>query len=488
MEPEKPKTPQEELEELLRQAGGQVPGKPAAKSPTSMGARAGLDLKPSPVLDARRLPKIEPKWWLIGGLAVVMLAGTVFYLSSLATQKNSGIEVVSTQEDLRLSVGSRTYSGIDNGYRLSLGPGEYSVRASKDGYLDFDMKVKVTAKQYAQLNLEWLPIPTLVTVAGGTTQARLSSDGKEVSYFDPADAKFKTRVLENETVAELFRGSFPEVQEVVWSSVGQAAMVKISGVPSITNMLDNRQVKGRYLPLGESPEQAPTLSNGTSTWYFDDANKTGAGWQPILLNENVRQVAFSEDGTQILYIYEAADGEYSLVTAQPDGLEWERVMTDLPRFENPKLNWGPDGRFAIVTDGGRVYVVDLLSKTVEQMFSDWAVDTQIAFDPTGTRLVYFSGDGQERVLKAYDLLDRESADVAKGVLDNVRLVAWMNFQDVVVAGQDQLFLRINVDTGTRVAIPFSGVSITEQVERLDYSLLGRGMMIVAGGSVYFMRV
>lgn len=478
MNSEKPKTPQEELEELLRQAGGQ-PGKmPTVSLPKA--PRQSISL-------GGKLPKISKQWLLIGGLAIVLLIATLFFVSGLTVQKSAGIEISGEQQDIRLTIGNRVYNEVDPGFRVALRPGKHEIRASKDGFLEFVGTAQVAKNQYTPVIISLLPIPELKELVAGTTEARLNADGLEVSYLEPGTGTFMTQVLQSGTEAELFRGTFSNIDKVIWSNTGQAAVVQFNGTPNLSNIIDNREVPGRYLSIGEKPTQAPTKSIGITTWLFDDANKNAGGWQPVRLSDNVRQVAFSPDGGRIIYIYEGADGEYSLVSAQPDGLEWERIVTTLPRFSNPQLIWGDDTRYLIIIDGNKVYVADLLSKALEQVFNDWVVGSEISFSPSGTKVVYMGGSEITK-LRVYDLLSRETKDVPDTVVSVSSKLVWLNNLDVLVGDENQTFKRIELSTGKQSLLPFAGTQITRAVEKMGYSSTAHVLMVVAGGTVYYMRV
>jgi hypothetical protein len=487
MDTGKEKTPQEELEELLRQAGGQAGGLPGRKSqgpvvrPAAMAAGA--------LAGARQgMARIDGKWWLIGGLALVLLIGTIFFLSALSGPKDSGMVLSTNEPGIKLTLGNRIYGSVDSGFELALRPGDYALTATKEGFLTFEAKATVSRGKFTDVSIVLLPIPELKNLGSGWNSPRLSADGTEVSFIDSSDSRFKTRLLADETLAPIFRGSFSEIKEIVWAPTGQMAIVQFSNVPSFANSLDNRNAPGRYIPLGERPEQAPPLSRGGSTWLFDDAGKTSEGWQPIRLNENIRQVAFAPDGSGIIYIYEAADGEYSLVSAQPDGLEWERVIGEMPRLTNPKLTWGPDSRYLFIVDGDKVYTADLLAESVEQVFTDWIVDSDIRFSPSGNQLAYWALENEKTVLKVYDLLDRQSRTVPDINLAGAKRLVWIGLGHVLVVGEDQAFRKIDIESGSQSLIPFSGTTLTGTIDGLDYSILGHVLMIVASGNIYYMRI
>lgn len=485
MDSEKPKTPQEELEELLRQAGGQtgfgVKPKSVQSSPTGVG-RSMVD-----VVSRVKIPSIDRKWVLVGSLGVVLLLGTIFFLVGLVQQGKSGVLIQTDQPDIVVTIDDRDFEGVGDGEKIALAPGEYTLRAQKTGYLDYATDLTVDRDRYTSVVIGWLTIPELKPITGVVRDLRLNSDGKEISYFDTENRLFQTRVLEEERMADLFRGKFDRPVNIIWSPTNQAAMVQLRGVATLPNMLDNRKVAGRYLPLGESPQQAPTASNGIYTWFFNDALKTSAGWQPILLTENIRQLAFSDDGSEIIYIYEGADGEYSLVRSRPEGLEWERVITDMPRFGNPKLNWGPDSRYLFIEDQGKIYSVDLFARTVEQVLTDWVVGSDIAFSPMGGELVYIGSENDNVELKLYDLLERTVKTVVR-LDDGVRRLVWSGFGEVIVALPDQAFGRVEMSTGLMSLVPFSGAQIGGEILDLHYSSLGRMLVIESEEGAYFMKM
>lgn len=485
MDSEKPKTPQEELEELLRQAGGQTAFSNKPQSTVGTPRVGG-----TPMVDiASRVkwPTIDRKWILVGSLALVLLFGTIFFLAGLVQQGRSGVLVQTDQPDIMISIGDKEFEGIEDGDKIALAPGEYRLRAQKTGYLDYATELTVDRDRYTSVVLNWLTIPELKPITGVVRDLRLNSDGKEISYFDSDNRVFQTRVLEEERLADLFRGKFDRPVNIVWSPTNQAAMVQLRGVATLPNMEDNRKARGRYLPLGESPEQAPTLSNGIYTWFFNDALKTSAGWQPVLLTENVRQVAFSADGSEIIYIYEGADGEYSLVRSQPEGLEWERVITDMPRFGNPQLSWGPDNRYLFIEDQGKIYVADLFARTVEQVLADWVVGSDIAVSPMGGELAYIGMENGVSELKLYDLLERSIKSVMR-LDDGVRRLLWSGFGEVLVALPDQAFGKIDISTGVMSLVPFSGAQIGGDILDLHYSSLGRTLVIESEEGAYFMKM
>ncbi len=474
MEQPKQKSPQEELDELLRQAG--------VSRPTRTG---GLKLK-IPTLNPVKM-RIKKEHAIMGGLGLILLITTLVFLIQVARPGGSTLTIESNQADYTLQIDKRKYSNVDEVFSVKVRPGEHKLVASKEGFLDHAEEFKIEGDKPATLAITLLPIPEAkVLLTKKIGPMRFNRDGKEVSYFNPETGTFDTTVTATGETTELFRGSFSNVKSVAWSMVGPAAIVQFEGMPQFENSLDHRSVKGRYVVLGERPEQAPTLSNGTSTWLFDDAFKTSAGWQPVLLSQNIRQFAFASDGSQVVYIYEGADGEYSLVQALPDGLEWERVIRNMPRLSNPVMTWSSDPRYLMIRDDDKVYVVDMNSKSIEEILQDREKSLDFAVSTTGDKIAYVTG-GDSKKLKTYDLLERTTVDVEGFNPDGAKAMAWLDLNSVLIAMQDGTFRKVEIVGGKQSFIPFVGASVGN-IQSIRYSPDGRLLLIVSDGGLYTMAI
>ena len=478
MDSESQKTPQQELEELLRLAGASSPKKRSTEPRTRLIPRISLP----------KLP-VGSTWIVLAAVGLVLTIGTVYLLARSFRGATGTVVIEANQPAVRVEVGGRDYGSVDSGFRLNLRPGEHVVLVSKEGFLDFTAKVLIAAKEERVLVADLLPIPeSRQALQPGMEHVRLNDDGQEISFWNPQESRFQILKLDNELMIDLFQGSINGIAEVIWSPVNQAAIVQLRGVFELLNMIDNRNVRGRYVVLGESPPQAPALPNGTATWLFDEGRKSATGWRPVLLTENVRQVAFAADGSEIAYIYEAADGEYSLVRSLPDGQEWERVIVDMPRLKNPKLQWSDDPRYLIIDDGDTVLVADMLTKVLEQVMTDRVAAVGYAVSDLGNEVAYVGDDGGKPAIKVYDLLERETKIVPNFSADGIGKLVWLTSGHLLALRDDLTFYRIEYDTGMAQPVQFAGISFGTTIIDIEYSQRGRVLLIESEAGVFTMRL
>ena len=466
-----PKSPQEELDELLRQS---MPTRPAS----------GIKL---PDTALRR--SVNWSAALIWGLGILLIVGTGYLLLNGLTFNTGEVVLELDQDQATLAIDTKTYGLVSTGDTLRLKAGQHTLSLTKDSFLELAERVEVTRGQALTVVLKLLPIPVMTPVLDYAPEfIRLNQDGSEMAYFDARDRTFKTVNLTDNQTTALFRGSFSGVTDVIWSGVAQSAMVKLNGRPGLPNMLDNRAVRGRYVPLGERPTQGAAKFTGATTWLFDDDRKTAAGWQPILLSDNVRQVAFSPRGDEIVYIYETADGEYSLSRAWPDGLEWERLIVEMPRLQDPEFIWGPDDRWLLIRDAGKLLVLDLSAKTLSEPLTDYLAGSPVAISTDGAKVAYLAGAGDGVRLMDYDLLTGTVAVVEDVAVDATSRMAWTGVSTFIVTTTDVVFKLVDIERGMRTTIPFVGADAAAKIQRLEYSVAGKVLMLVTGSGVLMMRV
>lgn len=476
------KSPQEELEELLRQAkaGGVKTRQPAAAGPSKMFKVA------NPLKGVGAKVSLNPTALVLAALAIVLMAGTAYFVISNLRGSTGTVTFETNESQIGLLVDGKIQGLVDSGSVLRLKVGEYKLTFNKEGFLGQDQTVTVVADQATSVLVNLLPVPVVSqVVAGETRYARLNRDGTEVSYYDASEQVFRTVTVQARLVADLFRGSFPSLFDVTWSPASQIAIVQLSGQYSLPNMVDHRNLPGGYIPLGERPNQGPAKNNGVATWFFDDSRKLAeAGWQPILLNESIRQVAYSADGAYIVYIYDTADGERSLVRAFPDGSEWRRMVTELPNFVNPKLIWGSDDRYLLIEDQGKLLIADLISQSLLDPLADRTLGSRFALSNEGDQLAYRAGER----LKIYNFLDGAISEVPEMTLGDSTVFAWLDSSHVVFAMENQTFEKVDVLTGQKLIIPFVGAESLTNITKMEYSRVGQILMLTTPGGIYVMQI
>jgi hypothetical protein len=483
------KTPEQELAELLRQSQAKpLFGRSApAMSPKPRVLAPGLGIPA-----ARQLPKINWLAMAIGALALVLVFGTGYFLLSSLKFNTGEITLELNESQVKLAVDEKEYdSTIDSNYVLRLKTGTHQIRLSKDGFLELQKSVEIKRGDKQLLSLELLPIPAIEQVLAGSNIefSRLNQDGSEVSYFDTDDKYFKSIQLKDRQIVNLFRGNFPDTVLAVWAPVGQAALVKLTGRHSFQGLIDNRDLLGRYVVLGDRPPQGKPNYNGVTTWLFDDDRRTSAGWTPILMNDSIRQIAFGPGGSEAIYIYETADGEYSLIRALPDGQEWERAVTDMPRLSSSAtIEWANDEQHVLINNESKLLLVDIVAKTVSEIASDWLVGSAYSLSPAGDRLVYIAKVGDQTKLVMYDFITSEVKPIEAAEVMGTTKFTWIGDSQLVIVGQNKSFTKFDIETGDKVIIPFVGTDTDFQITELAYSQAARLLMLVTDKGIFTMKM
>ena len=465
----------DELDALLRQSGANAP-KSGIKLPGSRGFKQKPNLLPG----------------LIVGLVLILVSGTAYLIVGGATFNTAKLTLDLNQEKVSLQIDDQGYGLVDSGATFRLKAGEHRVVLTKTDFLDLEEKITLARGDDLTIAFELLPVPVAQIVVAKTIEnSQLSVDGSTLNYFDAQEGRFKSVSLaEDLKVSEMFEGSFSNVASVVWSPGGYAAIVKFNGRTRLNNMLDNRLAKGRYIPLGETPEHAPANFNGQTTLLFDNRLKTAGGWQPILLNESIRQVVFAFNGGSIAYIYEPQGGEYSLVRSWPEGIEWERVIVDMPRLTDPRFFWGPDDKYLLIEDQGKMWVIDMLGKQIDnEMFADRLAGTQVAFSIDGDRVAYVAQTDDGLKMKARSLSGEQVQTLNDIPVEGTSAFVWLDNSTLLVA-RPEGFEKYDIERGTKTKIPVaSGEAGTPvNIRGLQYSREGRMLIISTDTNVLMMRL
>ena len=241
--------------------------------------------------------------------------------------------------------------------------------------------------------------------------------------------------------------------------------------------------------LGERPTQGAVKYMGTSTWLFDDGLKTASGWQPIVLNDSIRQVAYSDDGAEIVYIYDTADGEYSLVRALPGGEEWERVIVDLPQLDRVKLLWGADGRYLLIEHSDKLLLADLVAKSISEIAQDRVSGGRYAMSQDGANVAYVADVGGQSRLKVFELATGAVKVIDKAeTVSNGGVFAWLSENNILLVAPNQTFVRINVTNNDRTIIPFVGQETNLQISAMEYSPAGQVLMLTTTTGIFVMKI
>jgi len=426
-------------------------------------------------------PKM-PWGWIVGGVFIALLViATVYFFSSKISFNTGTLNLTFDPIGADVTIDGKFKKQSVSALTVKLRAGTHTIEATKDGYLDFEREIDIAAKEKIELNVVLQTIPSLeMLVEKPVKFVDLIRSSKAIAYLD-ATGNFEVIDLENNpTPAAVFQGAFDNVQSVTWSPGDPTAMVKLRNAFKLINMYDNRNVRGRFIPFGESPEQGLPFNNGIATWFFSDVLRTAKGWQPVLLNESVRAVDFAPDGSRIIYFYETADGERSLVVAHPNGDEWERLISRV-EADNPDLKWLNDDRYVLVFDDGDTAdkLFDTVNQELKEITPDRVKDTAVENSPDGTRLLYIANESGNKKLAVWNIASGAREFVFEG---NAKAFTWRDDDTVIVAKDDNSFWYWNLNSKVK---PVKFVSAVGELspKQLLYSVLLGKLLIIEDGRI-----
>lgn len=413
--------------------------------------------------------------------AVLLLAGTAYLLLGQVgigvnrgtlklTLDPAGANIVIDGKFKRQSVGSLS---------IKLTAGEHSLGVTKEGYLDWEQDFTLVAGDSKEVTLKLEPIPNVeVLVEGDTVWPEMIRNGKSVAYLT-AEGNFAVVNLSDKEPAALFGDrDIAQVRSVNWAPGEPMALVKINGTPKLSNMYDNRGVRGRFVPLGERPVQGAPRDTGSSSWFLDDTRQTAAGWQPVLLNESIGDFDFSPDSSRIIYFYHTADGEQSLIVSHPEGGEWERLATQVSLI-NPDLVWLNTDRYVLVLDDqgdSPDQVFDLVSKNLSEVMSDRMAGTAMASSPDGTRILYVSDENGRR-LAVWNLLSGSREKLFDKEIGAATQFVWQTDNKFILSKDDGSLWYWDLNGIERPVQFISAVGALQPI-KLFYSIVNHQLLVV----------
>lgn len=151
-----------------------------------------------------------------------------------------------------------------------------------------------------------------------------------------------------------------------------------------------------------SPEKNKTIgvfeSDQTIKKYLYDFSSQRA----VLLNPNIRDVAWAPDREKIAYqYYDPQTEENSLNIAEPDGSQWQTILKT--RMKNLLVEWPAASRLAVRTRPSGlaqsvVYLVNLSDKKMEKIFNE-TYGLTLLWSPLGDKVLFSETNSQGKNLK-----------------------------------------------------------------------------------------
>jgi len=438
MTPPPPPPPAEQLPTAPPQEsvyGSPSPGQAAPETPISEEPAEPLvpaDYRPSPY----GAPPSNGRG-LIGKILIFIFVlliggGAAFYFLFYS---KASLSLTVDPSDSTVMIDNTNYTGKTSS-PIQLSVGDHNLKVSKDGYADHQEKITLKAMEHKSLDvkLEQISVATKLldeefkfitlsadgkdilglgngdktfyritattttdqnTTSQGTndqttqTQTQNSSSSSTSSTESPtstsqtqpntATTDQSTSGTTNATKTAISPDTFVGIKDVIWHKSKELAIIKVDNSAS---------------GIGSSVfGKAKITPNITSTWLYDFKRYDLLNQTAILWSEYIGDIAFSPDGEKVAYYYAAPTGEKSLVIADKNNQNQERVL-DLrdKAIDNPKIAWSGDGAYISLVPQSSdytknyLYLYNVSSKKLEQI-TQTGDKKGATFSPDGKNIV-----------------------------------------------------------------------------------------------------
>lgn len=251
---------------------------------------------------------------------------------------------------------------------LKLKPGSYQLKVTNSGYIDYEKTISLKIGQSKTVNVDLRLNPEvskiraekisfLVAGVEGKSLFYLSNGGKTLYKADKISAQAPE-------ITAITPEVFSDLTDVVFSPNRLLAVLK----------------KGQHAYLYDF-KRYDLLHQEIYDW--------GEGYGDII---------WAPDGEKIVYYYAPAGGEITLIRANRDKTEEERIYNfkDTP-IRNPHLAFSADGK-KILLSTDKLYLFDLYTKTLLELKEAGKI-ISAGFTPDSQNIIFESVDG----LMAIDL-------------------------------------------------------------------------------------
>jgi hypothetical protein len=371
-----------------------------------------------------------------------------FFSRSFAT-----IHVVPTEATITLDNGQTTE--VTNGsLRVNLTPGIHSVSVTADKYIGQTKDITFGRGFSKQINfdLKEVPSPTQITTSG--TLLAKGNDFNSAYYLGgTGKVLYKIGVTLDENDVIRIKQNRPITDE------------KLGGIEAIT-----------WSPTGE----LALFKKGTNAFLFDFMRYDFIHQTETLWANNVGQIAWSTDNTEVAYIY-TGNGENSLILSNFTNTSVDRVA-DLRDYgiENPLLRWSPDSETLLLiprnkdADTNKIYAFSVYSRKLK-LITDSGNQTDAVFSPDSSKVLYstYSKDPQSRTPYVISVMKKDGTEKKSlEIRAEINKIGWnKDSKNIIVANYDDVTKQevvYNFDTDQKLQ---SGFSISNFGDLVINSLL-----------------
>lgn len=169
--------------------------------------------------------------------------------------------------------------------------------------------------------------------------------------------------------------------------------------------------------------------------------------------KGVKQLGWKADGTEVVFVYQPGDGEFSLVKATPLGENMERLVFHLDKegMRDPKVEWTKDGDDLLIWDKD-VYMYNFYSHKLSRLTKTTdLIEARLSF--SGKYVVYTNSTGT--------YVSGIDGKKATRLGDTFELFEWLTNGEEIIGIKEGEVRKINVQTGKNVEYGYNGEKIKD---------------------------
>lgn len=371
---------------------------------------------------------------------LIWIAATILFLGIillLVLLSRAFIKITVNPPNARVEINNMVIPLNPSGYgRATVKPGANKIEITADGYIGYSTTVSLKGGKTGTYQVELRKNPFPINIGN------LEEANNTVQFISPADEGNTMFYLGN-SGRTLYKATF---------SINDKGEI----TPSLNQPITNPVLSG-IKDIIWSPNKAVAIfkkDNGIYT-IFDFKKYDFLSQQEMPFGENIGDLAWAPDDSKIAYYYAPPSGEKSLIFADKNNKELQRVVNLADEgIDNPYLAWSPDSEWLIVIprnkdlSTNKIYLFNAYSRTLKTV-NDSGNNIEALFNKSGDKIIYstYSPDPGAIVKQNLSIMNLDGSD--KRSLDlraYIPKLAFMNSSasSIIAATYDQEISRESV--------------------------------------------
>jgi len=349
-------------------------------------------------------------------LGIILVIGAIifmlfFYKGTLVFNPNPSTA--------RIEVNGTSITGSG---KIKLNPGNYNIKITAAGYVDYlkNINIEMTKSTFLNITLKKLPEPQ--EISQGTAQFLTAGEDTSGLFYLGNNGRTAYRMTNAET----------------------ADTRKIDAItPDIFEKLKF---------LGFSPNQLLAVYKKEMGTYLYDFNRYDLLHQEIRdLGSDIGYIIWSPDNEKILYYFQTKEGEKTLIRANKDNTNQERIFNFKDTgIANPALDWSKDSQKILVIKND-IYIFDIYTKTLSPVTKGGGI-TEAKFSPDSQNIIFNKVDENQNT--TLNLTDLNGSNIRElSIKTTLNKIVWLDNKNLIAALPDladsnasDKLLKLNIDT------------------------------------------